>query len=321
MKRSTQFSRCKICGKDASVVRWWTKARSGKIYYYLRYQHSGKNFHLVPTDSSYTNFPVVKNKAKDIYLVLEDYVVERMGDRRFRYVSLVRELTRLYKINIYNEEFNRALKKLISRGLVSKEKKGRETMYIKVTSGELIPEISFDRMTIAYDIGSKKVKTNVFLEVINNADTPLKEIPFYIPAGMLDSLNVLRLKGEDEVGSIPNSRLTILLSQNVQTQISILLNRTLRRNEHEWLHLSYELPKDDDLIRFTTPVRVDSLRVTVSSDVRYELLVERILADGVKNTVLPFQRKCLSSSIKNCLETELDKIMEGESISVKVNEI
>ena len=319
MKNSRLTSRCKICGKEASVSKWWTKAISGKIYYYLRYQHSPHTFHLVPTDSTYSHFIERTDKAKNLYSLVEDFITRKMRQRRFRYTSLIREMERIYKIKFSNEEFNRALKKAIRGGLIEKVNYGRQALYTKVSPISSVKEIAFDRIAINYNLRATKVTVTVFLEVTNNTSTPLKKVPFYVPKGMVNSLNDLHLNGQDELGVLPKTGMKIVLPMSMQTLISIALNRILRRSEQEYLALSYEIPMTDEDIRFIAPAHIDSMRVTTVSYQKYNLTIGRILVDGARETVLPFRRRCFSRFGINCLEIELDRIGKGESISIKVD--
>ncbi|MCW6159151.1 MAG: hypothetical protein LVQ63_06720 [Thermoplasmatales archaeon] len=321
MIRPKPVARCKICGREAPVSKWWTKVKNGRMYYYIRYQHSSNKFHLVPTDSSYSRFLVDGDKAKNLYAALEDYATKKMKLRRFRYTSLIRELERTYKMNFSNEEFNRALGKAISNGLIEKINVERETMYIRASSTELIKEININRMSISYSLSATKVRVVVFLEVTNNTSAPLEEIPFYIPVGMINSLSELHLKGQDEIGTLPESSMKIVLPMSMQTLISILLNRILRNSEQEQLSLSYEIPRTGEDIHFITPAKIRSMRITTTSNEKYNIIIDRILLDGAKETILPFRRRCISSWYKNCLEIELDEISKGENISIAVSTV
>ncbi len=318
MKSNRLASRCKICGKEASVSKWWTKAKSGKVYYYLKYQHSPHTFHLVPTDSTYSHFIERTDKAKNLYSLVEDFITRKMRQRRFRYTALIREMERIYKIKFSNEEFNRALKKATIGGLIEKVAYGRRALYTKASPISSVKEIIFDRVAINYNLGVTEVIVTVFLEVTNNASTPLENVPFYVPKGMVSSLNDLRLSGHDELGILSKASMKIVLPMSMQTLISISLNRTLSKSEQEYLTLSYEIPRSDEDIRFIAPARINSMRITTVSVQKFSLTIGRILVDGARETILPFRRKCFSKFGINCLEIELDRISKGESISIKV---
>lgn len=311
-------ARCKVCGEKAKVSKWWTRARNGKIYYYIRYQHGPKVVHRVRTDSTFERFIAVPSKVNDIYVVLESYITERMRPRRFRYASLVKELERTYKITIFNQEFNRALSKAISMRLLTKEKKGNEILYSKPPPGYSNEEIIFNQADLGYVVRGNKVDATVFLGVTNHTNTPLKKIPFYIPVGMLHSLKPLYPEGHDEIDRITLSDMEIVLPMDSGTLISVSLNRILRKGEQGVVFLSYRIPIIEDRISLLAPARIDTMRITTVSREKYNFELERTLADGVRETIFPFRRKCISRSENNCLEAELDLISKGESISIRL---
>ncbi|MCL4333723.1 MAG: hypothetical protein M1290_05210 [Candidatus Thermoplasmatota archaeon] len=302
-------------------MKWWTKAKSGKIYYYFRYQHSSGSFHFLSTDSTYSSSPILKNKAMDLYLMLEDFIAGKMDKTKFTYTTFIKELAKTYKMSISNGEFNRALKKAISKGLVRKEGQGGKILYAKIPSAELTSGINFERMVIGYGFESKRVNVTVFLQVINNTDTLLKKLSYYIPVGLLTSLNDLNIRGHDELGQLPSSGFKTLISTNTHTIISIALNRMLRKNEREYVFLSYQIPKVDEFISFVTSVKIDFMRITATSTEQQNFVVERVLSDGARKTTLQFRKKCLSSFGDNCMAVELDVITIGENISIKMEPI
>lgn len=318
MKRERWVSTCPVCGDNANTSRLLVKAKSGKVYYYLKFYHNPKNVHLLPTDSSYSNSPTIQKKARNLHTALVEYIETRKNSRKYAYMPLKREVERFYNGTVYNEEFYRAINKAISAGLLERVEDGRKSFYLKTQEIEREEKVKYNQLAINYDFSSKIVKVSAFLEVTNYGLTPLRNISYFVPFGELNSLGQLNLQVQDESGEIPEYNLKITSSASLKTAFSITLNRTLEKMEKDIVFLKYNMPYADQSINFLVPAVIDFLRIGAVVENGYHANIIRILLNGIKEIELPFQRNRFCNYDHTCFHTELEHIQKGESILIKL---
>lgn len=292
------------------------RAKSGKIYNYVRYYHAPKNIHFFPTDSSYSSFQNAERKARSIYSALTDYITSRMESRKLTYTSLKREIERSFDGTVFNEEFNRSLKKAVSGGLIERTISKDKPIYSKIPEVDFDEKIKFEQVALNYDFSNKELVVSAFLEPINNGQIPIKKIPYFIPYGPLDSLDFLKLKVHDETDEI-TSGLSIAFSTVLETGMSIALNRSLRNGEKVFIFVKYSIPAPDWSTNFLAQAPVDSLRITVMGERGYTARILRTLANGAKETEIPFPQHH-SYNGNRIFQIEIDSLLKGENIVVKL---
>ena len=318
MKRRIRVSTCTVCGHKANTSKWWTKAKNGKIYYYMRFYHSPKNIHLVPTDSNYSTPLGIRERREDLYAELQDFIRRKMGSRRYSFTSLKREFERFYGHIIYNVSFCRAIDKAMSSRLVMKIKRGTRPVYLKEPNAKLDEMIRFDKFIINYDLTKKFVKISVFLEATNVGRLHASSIPLYIPNGMVDSVDKLHLQIKSEDGEIPSRDSKIIVSNALETIVSISLLKVLKYGEHKFVFASYEVPLMNNMLKLVTQENIGLLRINVIVSSRCESETVRTLVDGAKDSVSSFQKRFSYSDECTYFQSEFEGIYKGESISVNL---
>ena len=320
MKRKRLVSTCPACGKRANMSKKLVRAKSGKIYYYVRLYHAPKNIHFFPTDSSFSSFQNVQRTARDMYSALTDYITRRMESKKVTYTSLKKEIEKSFNGAVHNEEFNRSLKKAASEGLIERTISRNKPLYSKIPEINLDEKLKFEQVVLNYDFSNKELVISAFLEPINIGQVPIKRIPYFIPYGSIDSVDILKLKVHDETDEIMTFNVLIPFSTTLETGLSITLNRSLRNGEKDLVFVKYSIPTGDRSINFLAQAPVSSLRITVIAELRYEARILRTSVNGVKEIEMSFPRHYFYNG--NCIffQVELDSLLKGENISVKLIE-
>ncbi len=320
MKRRRQVSICPVCGKKANISRKFVKAKGGKIYYYVRLYHAPMDVHYLPTDSAYSSFQIMDKKARNLYSVLTDYIVRKMGPRKLTYTSLKREIERSFNGVVYNEEFNRSLKKATSAGLIERIIEKDRPLYSKISEVDLEDKLKFCHISVNYDFSCSKIIVTTFLEAVNNGQVPIKKVPFFVPYGPIGFLDQLDLKVHDETGETLQQNVSIVFSTALETVFSVSLDRILWKDESDCVFIKYSIPKANLSTIFLILAPVDSLRITVIAESDYDARILRTLANGAKETETPFPKHYFYRDNLICFQIELDSLFKGESISVKLTE-
>lgn len=320
MKRHRQVSTCPVCGKKANTSRKYVKAKSGKIYHYLRFYHEPKGIHFFKTDSSFSSYQSPDKKTRNLYSALTQYVTRGMGTEKVKYTSIKKEIERFFDGVVYNEEFNRSLKKAISDGLIERTISNNKPLYSKVPEVYLEERLKFEQVALNYNFSGKELIVSAFLEPTNDGQIPIKKIPYFIPFGPVNSLDFLKLKVHDEIDEITPQGLSIPFSTALETGISITLNRNLRVGETNFVFVKYSIPVRNWSTNFLVQVLVNSLRITVMTEGGYDVRILRTLANGAKETEIPFPRRYFYNDNHILFQVELDSLLKGENISVKLTE-
>ena len=317
MKRLISVTNCLVCGRKANTSKWWTKAKSGKVYHYFRYYHSAKNIHLVPTNSTYSA-PIVAGKRRvDLYAYLQDFISRGMGSKRYSFTSLKEDLERFSGQTLYNESFCRVIDKAVSSQILKKTLTGKRPVYEKESKINLDEEIRFDNYAIHYDFSEKLVKVSTFLTVTNTGRLPASSIPFYIPIGISNPIAHLHLKVATGDGEIPSSNLIVPISNALETIVSASLNRSLQRGEQEFIFIRYEIPLKNSELKLVTKTNINFLRVSMAMRDWCEIEIVRTLVDGINEVISPFQHKSIGIGSDFYLYSAFEGISKGESISVR----
>ena len=317
MKRLISVSSCPVCGRKANTSNWWTKANSGKVYYYFRYYHSTKNIHLVRTNSTYSTPTVAGKRRVDLYAYLQDFIYRRMGSRRYSFTSFKRELERFSGQTLYNVPFSRVIDKALSSQILKKTLNGKRPVYEKEFKISLDEELRFDNYAIHYDFSKKLVKVSTFLTVTNTGRLPASSIPFYIPIGVPNPIAHLHFKVATGDGEIPSSNLIVTMSNALETIVSASLNRSILRGEQEFVFIRYEIPLKNSELKLVTRTSINFLRVSIAMRDWCEIETVRTLVDGIKEVISPFQHKSIGIGSDFYLYSEFEGISKGESISVR----
>lgn len=320
MKKHRQVSTCPVCGKKANKSRKYVKAKSGKIYHYGRFYHGPKSIHFLKTDSSFSNFQKPDKRTRNLYLALTEYVTRRMRTERVTYTSLKKEMEMSFDGAVYNEEFNRSLKKAVSAGLIEKTIWNDKPSYSKTPEVDLKERLKFEQVTLNYDFSKKQLVVSAFLEPTNIGQIPIKKIPFFIPYGPLDSVDFLKLKIHDETDEIMPFMISIPFSTTLETGISITLNKNLSSGEKDLVFVKYTIPKPDSQINFLAQAPVNALRITVIAEKGYDVRILKTLINGAKETVISFPRHYFYKENYMLFQVELDSLSKGENISVRLAE-
>lgn len=320
MKRHKQVSTCPVCGKNANISRKLVKTKTGKIYYYIRFYHSPLNIHFSRTNSSFSNLVIAEKKAENLYSALIAYIDKGIGQRKLTYSSLKKEIERSFGGVFYNEEFNRSVRKAITVGLIERTMEKDKPLYSKTPEVALREKLRFDQIAITYFFSGENLTVSTFLEPINTGHIPIRKIPFFIPYGPLDSLDSLNFRTHDESDEISHQGVIIAFSTALETGLSILLNRVLRNGEKDIVFAKYSIPNQDSSTNFLAQASVTSLRISVIAQRQFEARMLRTLANGAKETEIPFPRHCFYMEDRICFQVELDGIMKGENVSVKLVE-
>ena len=319
MKRHIRVSDCPICGHKANTSKWWTMSKSGKTYYYFRFYHSVKNIHLVRTNSNYSNPPGIGKENNDLYEGFQDFIYRRMGFRRYSYTTLKKEFERFVGRGVHSQSFCMLIDKAISSGLIKKRSKDKRPIYEKEQEPELKEEIRFEKFTIHYDFSriNRFIRISTFLEVTNTGKLTVERIPIYVPYGVVNSLKELHFSVVGEDGLIPKHNLKLIVSDASETVVSISLTRGLKFKEQEFISAVYEIPRENQTVKLVTKANIGLLRVSVSQTIPNNMEIVRILVDGAKEAISPFQHKCNCPNGKIYLYSEFEDIMKGECISVR----
>ncbi len=320
MKRKRSISTCPICGRKANISRKLVKAKSGRIYYYVRFYHGPTDIHFSRTDSSYLSFIIAEKKARNLSSALTDYVTGKMGARKLTYTALKREIEKSFEGVVYNEEFNRSLKKATSVGLIERIMEKDRPLYSKISEVDLEDKLKFYHISVNYDFSGSKMIVSTFLEPINNGQVLIRKIPFFVPYGPVDSLDRLNLKVHDETGETLQQNLSIVFSTALETVFSISLNRNLWKGESDCVFVKYSIPIANHSTSFLILAPVGSLRITIIAESGYDARMLRTLAYGAKETEIQFPKHYFYSDNLICSQIELDSLLKGESISVKLRE-
>jgi hypothetical protein len=319
MKRHIRVSKCPVCGHRANTSKWWTKAPNGKKYYYFRFYHSFKNIHLVRTDSTYSTPSGVGKRQVDLYGEFQYFVYRRMGARKYSYTAFKEEFERFVGHNVHSQSFCRIISKAVSSKLIKKKRKDKRAVYEKESDPKLDEEMKFEKFAIHYDFSrpSGTIRISTFLEVINTGRLTVDKIPFYIPYGIVNSVDELHLKLSSEEGIVPKRNFKILISDASETIVSISLLRGLKFNEQEFVSAIYEIPKENNTIRLVAKANIGLLRLGVSLNDSSKVETVRTLVDGAKEEVYAFQHKCDHTDRNICHYSEFEGILKGECVSVR----
>ena len=320
MKRKKLVSTCPVCGKKANISRKLVKARDGRIYYYVRFYHNSKNIHFSPTDPSYSSFQIAENKTKNLYSALTDFIARTMGPKGMTYTSLKKEIEKSYNGFVYNEEFNRSIKKATNDGLIERRVEKNKPLYSKISEVELEERLKFDQFAINFDFSGKELIVTNFILLTNNGKIPIRKIPHFVPTGPLDFLDSLNLKVHDETDEIPLQNLSIVFSTALETVFSVTLNKDLSKDGKNFIFMSYSIPAASHSTNFLIQVATSTLRIALITERGYDARMIRTLVNGAKETEMSFPRHYFYGGNRICLQVELDDLQKGENIYIELKE-
>ncbi|MCL4447677.1 MAG: hypothetical protein M1556_03520 [Candidatus Thermoplasmatota archaeon] len=321
MKRHIRISYCPVCGHRANTSKWWTRAKSGKTYHYFRYYHSVKKIHFVPTNSTYSISPDVRKIGDDLNAKLQDFIYRRMGTRAYSFTSFKKEFERFCGRSIHNESFSRQIDKAISSQLIKKKHNGNKSTYEREPKPKLDEEMEFDKFAIHYGVKRNSMKISTFLIVTNVGKLPIDHIPLYVPYEIVDSVGKLNLQISTESDEIPSTNAKVIVSNALETVLSIPLARSLKHGEQEFVFVVYEIPKINSVLKLVTKAKIGLLRVSVSTPNSSEVETVRTLVDGAKEVRTSFQHKDKHTEGSLYLYSEFEDILKGECISIRFRSI
>lgn len=312
MTRRSSQKQCKVCGAVATVKRYSSKGRNGKIYHYEKFSHRNGVVHYYRLGQ--------ERKKMTISDAFAQTIDTKLGEGKYRFKDLKLMFESIYGSPVSNTTISRNLVKSIKLNLIDRVTEGNTILYsrkLERDSGQLI---KISNASMSYLVFKNMASIIAFLNFGNPGNQVLTKIPVTLPIGVIELPRQLNLKAFDQISEIPSSSINITYSYAGQTGISIDLNRPLRPGESDFIFLNGNFEVREKFLKFALPFSVDKLRINVDSESNQEIIIRKRLLDGLKESDPEVARRGKSGSGGFYTEVMFENVMKGEVIVITFGE-
>lgn len=319
MPKKSVWSKCKICGKEARLVKYSSKGHTGKIYHYIKFIHPDgvAHYYRLPSDISSsdekTYLQVISN-----FDLFEEMILTRMGNGSYRFTEIKQMFEAVRGENVSNTTIYRAIKRFLKMGLIDVKREDHTSLYSKGHETVFQQEFLIKKMAISYIFSKGHLSVTLFVNVQNLGTVLLAKIPIELSVGPMESLDSINLRIFDEKGRIPPSRIVVNYSYSRQTGISIGLNSPLKKDEEEILFVIYDYKTENAPFKVFVQADINSAKVNIEVDPEDQVSVKKTFVDGLREFEPPIQRTRLENQGRVSLESEFEMLKKGEIITISV---
>jgi hypothetical protein len=312
MARRSSEKQCKVCGAVATVKRYSSKGRNGKVYRYEKFSHRNGVVHYYRIGRDTTKMTI-----SDAFAQMID---TKVGDGKYRFKDFKTMFEAIYGSPVSNTTISRNLAKSIKLNLIDRKTEGNTILYSRKLERDVDQQLKISNASMSYLISKNRASIIIFLHFGNPGNQVLTKIPVTLPIGIVEPLHQLSLKAFDQVSEIPPSGINITYSYAGQTGISIVLNRPLKPNESDFIFLNGNFEVREKFLKFALPFSVDNLRINVDSGSNQEIIIRKRLLDGLKESNPEIVRRGKSGRGGFYTEVVFENATKGEGIVITFGE-
>lgn len=320
MPKRTVWTKCKVCGKNARLVKYYSKGHTGKIYRYSKFVHPNlaTHYYRLSSDDETERDQIVQDTTSNFDL-FEEMILTRMSYRSYRFTELKRLFEEVKNKSVSNTTIYRVIKRFLKQGLIETKRENHITMYSRAEETVSRQEFVIKKMAIGYVANGDHYKATLFVTVESLGKVLLNKIPIALPIGAITSLESVNFQVYDESGSIPQEDIEINYSYYGQTGISIPLNHPLKTNEERTLFISYDYKMETTPFRIFVQDDISLATINIETETTNQVAIKKEYMDGLRQYEPPIQRTRSKNDSRVSVESQLESLRKGEIIIVSIN--
>ena len=319
MTRKVVQENCKVCGKMARKINYFSKAK-GRNYRYFKYVHANGITHYfriregIPSQVESTEVSRVS-----VFESLEDILEVEADGKELTFPEIKSSLDKSYGRSVSTATVYRNINKMLRLDLISKREDGNNVLYSRKSKSRNSEEETSTKMSLGFDFTGKMANVIQFVHIKNLGFKLINSFPVSLPIGVIESLDQISLIAFDETKKITLNKDCITYSYNDQTGISVALNKGLRKLEEANVFLNYSIEPGDKPINIFIPSNLTYLKVNCEVEKGQEILIKKKLGDGLKEIEPLLVRRTGTVIGHKIVEAEFENTFRGDAIIISIN--
>jgi hypothetical protein len=319
MTRKVVNENCKVCGKMARKINYFSKAK-GRNYRYFKYVHSNGVTHYfrikegTPSQVASTGVSRVS-----IFDSLEDILEVEADGKELTFPEIKLSLDKSYRRSVSTATVYRNINKMLRLDLISKREDGNNVLYSRKSKSRNSEEEASTKMSLGFDFTGRKTNVTHFVHIKNLGLKLINSFPVSLPIGVIESPDQISLIAFDETKKITLNKDCITYSYTDQTGISVALNKGLRKLEEANIFLNYNLESGEKPVNIFIPSDLAYLKVSCEVEKGKEILIKKKLGDGLKEIEPMLVRRTGMDIGHKIVEAEFENTFRGDAIIISIN--
>ncbi|MEM0141658.1 MAG: hypothetical protein QXN66_06475 [Thermoplasmatales archaeon] len=316
MGRKSTIEICRVCGKQAKKINYFSRAKN-KTYYYYKYVHNDGTVHYYKRDDSQNRATGASSEKKDSLLnLLEEIINVRTQDKKLNFSDIKSLLREIYNVSYSSSTIYRNIERLIKLNLIEKEIEHGRVFYKKKSTEAQTGNVIATTMSIGLVLADDDVLTTIFIQIQNGGLGTIPRFSISLPAVGLGSGGSPHISIYDETGPISLKDDNILVSAPDQIVIGVPFNQALRQFGSRLVFLAFVSRFTGVPFKMVATFQIKNLKVSCKVRKGRQVKIDRLLLDGLKRIEPQISRKTAMDSDFSILEAEFEGLSRGDTITI-----
>lgn len=310
---------CRVCGKQARRINYFSKAK-GRTYRYFKYVHSNGVTHYYRIKDGLPSIVASTNAPRGSVLdSLEEILAVESYGKELTFQEIKSSLDKSYGRPVSTATIYRNINKMLRLDLISKREDGNSVLYSEKRKNKDFEDGVETKMSIGFDFTGKRIIVTQFVHIRNLGFKLVNSFPVSLPIGVIESLDQISLIAFDETKKIAMNNDSITYSYIDQTGVSVALNRGLRKSEEANIFLNYSLEYGGKPISIFVPSDLAYLKINCEIEKGKDIFIKKKLGDGLKEIEPMLVRRTGTDLEHTIVQTEFENTFRGDAIIISIN--
>ncbi|MEM0136555.1 MAG: hypothetical protein QXU18_15235 [Thermoplasmatales archaeon] len=317
MGRKSFIEVCKICGRQARKINYHSKAK-GKLYYYDKYVHKDGTVHYFRINTNDPQFQLFAKPKLPIPDVIEEVINIKGPDQKLRFSEIKSLIVELYNESYSSAVIYRGIQRLIKLNIMEKVILNNQVFYKKKSSDRQSSTLRAIRMSIGLVLAEDNLSVTIFAYLKNTGIGMSTGFNISIPLSWSINSSKFKIEAFDDVGPVSLNEKNVLFTAPDQSIITIPFNHPLRRSEEKALFITFSSEYTGNPFKMTITTDIEILKIRCKLFKGSELVINRLLLDGLKKIEPIISRRTALNSEYSILEASFEDLSIGDTVSISL---